>query len=103
MADASEWQQEYERLVDDVVEAADEVGRACIEDSGIDDAVASLARARAALDAHVARLVEALERIAAVGYGLDMSNTDAERARYWAGEVERLRFVARRALRGDQP
>ena len=49
-------------------------------------------------DAEIRRLREALERIAKVGYGVELSDTDEELAAYWSHRALFFQDIARAAL-----
>jgi predicted RNase H-like nuclease (RuvC/YqgF family) len=50
----------------------------------------------------ILRYRAALERIAAVRYGLELRDTDEEAARYWANLCQEYRRIACEALKGEK-
>lgn len=70
--------------------------RELADDSHADDLLETL-KASQALVAH---LKAALDQIAAVGYGAELTDTPEERADYWASRCAIHRLIARDALRG---
>ena len=51
----------------------------------------------------IEKLEAALREIAAIGYGLEATDTDAEMYEYWWKTATRYREIARKALRKDEP